>query len=323
MVMKLALIGSGLIVHQLLGAIEQDFPFELEVIWGRQHSRDKLEDLSKTYGIKRVSYDYDEILKSDIDVVYIALLNPFHYAYTKKALEAGKHVILEKPFAMSLKETEELIALAKQNKRLLLEAINNQYLPNFLKVKELLPRVGDVKLVCFNYSQYSTRYDRFKRGEILPVFDPEYGGGALMDLNVYNIHLAVGLFGKPSQVHYFPNMEQRVDTSGVLVMQYEGFQCVCIAAKDCGAPMMNMIQGDLGSIAIPTAPNTMEVVEFRDNAGRIEQYRENVYEHRLLHEFYAFAEMIEREEYELCYETLEQSRIVSEILDYGRSVTLP
>ena len=320
--MKLALIGSGLIVHQLLEAIDQDFPFELEVIWGRQHSKEKLENLAETYGIRRVSYDYDEILQSDIDVVYIALLNPFHYAYTKKALEAGKHVILEKPFAMNLKETDELIALAKEKRRILLEAINNQYLPNFYKVKELLPRVGDVKLVSFNYSQYSTRYDRFKRGEILPVFDPEYGGGALMDLNVYNIHLAVGLFGKPKHVHYFPNMEQRVDTSGVLVMHYAGFQCVCIAAKDCGAPMTNMIQGDLGSIAIPAAPNTMEVVEFRNNGGQIEHYQENVFDHRLMHEFYAFAEILEREDYGRCYEKLEQSRIVSEILDYGRSVTL-
>ena len=320
--MKLAIIGSGLIVNQLLGAVDQTFPFSLEVIWGREHSKEKLEHLAETYGIKRISYDYDEILDSDVEVVYIALLNPFHYEYTKKALEAGKHVILEKPFAMNLAETQELINLAKEKGCMLLEAINNQYLPNFDRIKALLPKAGDVKLVCFNYSQYSTRYDRFKKGEILPVFDWKYGGGALMDLNVYNIHLAVGLFGRPETIDYFPNMEQGVDTSGVLVMQYRTFQCVCIAAKDCGAPMMNMIQGDRGSICIPTAPNTLELVEFQDNKGQKECYRENRFEHRLMHEFYAFADILEQENYAFCYDMLEQSRIVGEILDQARSVTL-
>ena len=94
-----------------------------------------------------------------------------------------------------------------------------------------------------NYSQYSSRYDAFKRGEIAPAFNPEMGGGALRDLNIYNIHLLVGLFGKPHRVEYLPNVERGVDTSGILVLDYGNFKAVAIGAKDCSAEIRSTIQG--------------------------------------------------------------------------------
>ena len=60
----------------------------------------------------------------------------------------------------------------------MIEAITNQYLANFTAIKEALSDIGDVKIVNINYSQYSSRYDAFKRGEIAPAFNPEMGGGA-------------------------------------------------------------------------------------------------------------------------------------------------
>ena len=80
------------------------------------------------------------------------------------------------------------------------EAIINQYVPNFYKIKELLPKLGKIKIVECNFSQYSSRYNAFKEGNILPAFDYTKSGGALMDLNIYNIHFVVGLFGKPMNI---------------------------------------------------------------------------------------------------------------------------
>ena len=82
----------------------------------------------------------------------------------------------------------------------MIEAIINQYLENFKVIKDSLSEIGDIKIVNINYSQYSSRYDAFKQGEIAPAFNPEMGGGALRDLNIYNIHLLVGLFGNPNRV---------------------------------------------------------------------------------------------------------------------------
>lgn len=84
---------------------------------------------------------------------------------------AGKHVICEKPFTLTLAEFEDLAKLQSKN-CILLEAITNQYLGNFASIKANLAKLGDIKIVECNYSQYSSRYDAFKRGEIAPAFDP-------------------------------------------------------------------------------------------------------------------------------------------------------
>ena len=69
-----------------------------------------------------------------------------------------------------------------------------------------------------------------------------------MDLNIYNINLMLGLFGRPKQIHYFPNIDRGIDTSGIAIMDFESFKAACIAAKDCKAPASVMIQGDKGYI---------------------------------------------------------------------------
>ncbi|MFR2502999.1 MAG: hypothetical protein ACLS85_11090 [Coprobacillus cateniformis] len=124
----------------------------------------------------------------------------------------------------------------------MVEAVSTQYLPNTLKIKELLPTLGQIKIVSANYSQYSSRYDAFKAGEVLPAFNPAMSGGALMDLNIYNINLVVALFGKPLNVNYEANIQRGIDTSGILTLDYDSFKCVCIGAKDCKAPVATNIQ---------------------------------------------------------------------------------
>ena len=169
--------------------------------------------------------------------------NNQHARYAKVALEAGKHVIVEKPMAVNALQAEELACLARRKKVFLFEAMTTQYLENYNKIRELLPRIGTVKLVQCNFSQYSSRYDAFCAGETPTSFDPARAGGALMDLNVYNISYVVGLFGEPNQVHYTANIERGIDTSGILTMDYNSFRAVCMAAKDCGAPARYVIQG--------------------------------------------------------------------------------
>ena len=113
-------------------------------------------------------------------------------------------MILEKPFTVTYEEAKKLAELARAKGLVLFEAITNQYNANYEKVRELLPGLGDVKIVQLNFSQYSSRYEAFKQGNIAPVFDAAKAGGALMDLNVYNSHFVVGLFGEPKAVHYYP-----------------------------------------------------------------------------------------------------------------------
>ena len=223
--MKLGIIGSGMIVYDLLTFIDIIDEIELTAILGRKESQEKIETLINKHHIKKAYYDYDELLNDDeIDTIYVALPNHLHYEYTKKALLHNKHVICEKPFTSNVNELDELIALAKQQNCLLFEAITNQYLPTFKEIKEKISEIGKISIISSNYSQYSSRYNAFKRGEILPAFDVNKSGGALMDLNVYNIHFVVGLFGAPNKVEYFANIEKGIDTSGVAILEYPTFK---------------------------------------------------------------------------------------------------
>ena len=241
--------------------------------------------------------------------------NHTHYDYAKKALLAGKHVICEKPFTLHLEEFEELAKLAQEKELLLMEAITNQYLANFTAIKEALSDIGDVKIVNINYSQYSSRYDAFKRGEIAPAFNPEMGGGALRDLNVYNIHLLVGLFGKPNRVEYLPNVERGVDTSGILVLDYGHFKAVAIGAKDCIAEIRSTIQGDKGAITIFGATNTLPEIGVTLNGQKERIVNLNSLQHRMHDEFVAFEKMVATKDFDSVAKQLEHSRQVMEVLD--------
>ncbi|MGE9834154.1 Gfo/Idh/MocA family protein [Streptococcus orisratti] len=314
--MKLAILGTGKIVDEVLPVLKEINGIELSAILSTPRSLEKAQKLAEIYGISQASSDYDSILANpDVDTIYVALPNHLHYDYAKKALQAGKHVICEKPFTLTLAEFEDLVAIAEQRQLFLLEAITNQYLGNFSYVKENLSKLGDIKIVECNYSQYSSRYDAFKRGEIAPAFDPEKGGGALRDLNIYNIHLVVGLFGKPEMVHYLANMERGVDTSGMLVMDYGHFKCVCIGAKDCSADIRSTIQGNKGSVTILGPTNTMPEVNLSLNGQSMQLVNQNSLNHRMHDEFVAFQNIISNREYNNQKAALEHSRAVMEVLD--------
>ena len=282
--MKLALLGTGMIVTEVLPVLITIEGIELEAILSTPRSLDKAEALAKQYGLSQATSDYEAILSNpEVDTIYVGTPNHTHYDYAKKALLAGKHVICEKPFTLHLEEFEELAKLAQEKELLLMEAITNQYLANFTAIKEALSDIGDVKIVNINYSQYSSRYDAFKRGQIAPAFNPEMGGGALRDLNIYNIHLLVGLFGKPNRVGYLPNVERGVDTSGILVLDYGNFKAVAIGVT---------LNGQKERIVNLNSP-----------------------QHRMHDEFVAFEKMVATKDFDSVAKQLEHSRQVMEVLD--------
>lgn len=314
--MKLAILGTGKIVEEVLPVLKEINGIELSAILSTPRSIEKAEKLAELYAISQASSDYDSILANpDVDTVYVALPNHLHYDYAKKALLAGKHVICEKPFTLTLAEFEDLAKIAEQKNRILLEAITNQYLGNFASIKANLAKLGDIKIVECNYSQYSSRYDAFKRGEIAPAFDPAKGGGALRDLNIYNIHLVVGLFGKPERVQYLANMERGIDTSGILIMDYGNFKAACIGAKDCSADIKSTIQGNKGSIAVLGPTNSMPELSLSLNGQSLTMINENSLNHRMHDEFVAFQAIIEHEDMTATKLALDHSHLVMEVLD--------
>ena len=313
--MKLAVLGTGKIVQEFLPMIQQVTDVELVALLSTPRSLDKAKEMQAQYHIQEVYTDYETLLSNaTIDTVYVALPNHLHYQYTKAALLQGKNVICEKPFTLNAQQLQELIQIATEKRLILLEAITNQYLNNFLQIKKDLAQLGKIKIVECNYSQYSSRYDAFKEGKILPAFDPQKGGGALMDINIYNIHFVVGLFGKPEKVQYLANIERDIDTSGILVLDYGAFKAVCIGAKDSTAQIRSVIQGTDGSIEVLGATNEMPRYERRSKT-EIEAVNANLDKHRMYQEFEKFTEVIDQKDLAFALEQLNHSLTVMQVVD--------
>ena len=314
--MKLGILGTGMIVREFLPWLAgPDCPFTVQALCSTQRSAPVADEMCEQYGIPQRTTNYFELLQW-VDVIYLAVPNLQHYRYAKVALEAGKHVIVEKPMACTAAQTEELAALARRKKVFLFEAMTTQYLENYNKIRELLPRIGRVKLVQCNFSQYSSRYDAFCAGETPVSFDPECAGGALMDLNVYNISYIVGLFGEPNQVHYLANMERGIDTSGILLLEYPDFICQCTGAKDCAAPGSVQLIGDAGRILIePGSSNCQKLRLVRPGQEDIcSEYSESPW-------FYEVAEIamiLALKDYDACYAALKKTRQVVTVLEAAR-----
>lgn len=245
---RLGTIGSGFIVRYILDNVVRTEGITLEAVYSR--TEEKGNALAAAYGCGKVYTDMDDFLADEnIDLVYIATPNLLHYEQAKKALLAGKHVLLEKPFTTKLEQARELAGIAREKDLILLEAAPTAYLPNLEILKEELEKIGRIKLVMSNFSQYSSRYDAVLRGEKPAIFDPEFAGGCLMDINFYNVLLNVMLFGKPKTAAYYANLYPGLcDTSGVMVMQYDGFVSTNAGAKDTKGVNFFQIEGEEGYI---------------------------------------------------------------------------
>ena len=315
--MKLGIVGSGKIVQEFLPWLASSGVAELAALCSTPRSAEAAAALCAQYGVPLHTTDYGQLLAA-CDTVYIALPNLLHTPYAKAALEAGRNVIVEKPLAPAAAEAAALARLAHQKGVVLFEAMTTQYLENYRKLRALLPRVGQVRLVQCNFSQYSSRYDAFCAGQVAPVFDPQQAGGALMDLGVYNVSYIVGLFGEPQQVHYAANIERGIDTSGILTMEYSSFKAVSIAAKDCAAPARYVIQGTKGYLLQKSTANICGAVTFHANDGREEHFSLNGRRPRCAAEFEAFAHAIDTGDQELCSGMLDTSLAVSRVLTAAR-----
>ena len=314
--MKLGILGTGMIVKDLMTTY-QELNIEKTYVLATEKSKEKANEMVEKYHLDKVYTDYDELLQSDIDTVYCALPNFLHYSFSKKALENGKNVIIEKPITANSKELEDLIETANKKNLMIFEAMNLHYTPSFLSLKEDLKKLGDIKIVSFNYSQYSSRYNAFKEGTILPAFDYHKAGGALMDLNVYNIHALIDLFGKPVYHKYMANIERNIDTSGMMIFDFEHFKALCIGAKDCKAPLMNTIQGNLGAIVVKSPLSQMTEYEicYNDGTSEVKSFEKK---HRLIYEFKEFMRMMEEKDVKKQKEMLDLSLFISKLMEEGR-----
>ncbi|XOQ44936.1 MAG: Scyllo-inositol 2-dehydrogenase (NADP(+)) IolU [Clostridium sp.] len=316
--MKIGIVGSGLIVEVFLEAVKRIDSIHAAAICVRERRMERALELSQKYSIRRQYTDYDQMLEDpEIDFVYIALPNRLHYEYAAKALKKHINVLVEKPAVLTTMEFAELARLAEEHQLFLFECITTIHLPNFQDIKKRIGEIGTIHTVEANYTQYSSRYDQFKQGIITNIFNPAMGGGALMDINQYNAHFAVGMWGTPEDVCYYPNISNGIDISGVLILRYPNFICSCIGAKDSHGLSHVTIHGEKGFIHMDSAPNECRHYKIK-TAKNVETVNLQQQDNRLYYELCAFSDMYERRDYDSMRLLLEHSKQVVSILEKAR-----
>lgn len=248
--MKIGTVGTGTIVATMLENLKHFPDFSCEAVYSRREATAL--NFARRFQVSKTYTDLDAMCQDpDIDCIYIASPNSLHYTQARKALSYGKHVLCEKPFTVHLSEARELVRLAGEKNLLLLETITTVYHPNFAKVAELLPEIGDIQMIQGTFCQYSGKYDAFLGGALPNVFNPDFAGGALMDINLYNIYFVAALLGKPHKLQYLAAKAfNGIDTHGILSMEYPGILCTLTGAKDCSAENGIQIIGTNGYMHI-------------------------------------------------------------------------
>lgn len=282
---NVGVIGSGFIAPRFLEASKEVGGYHIKAI-SSPHNFERLKELKEIYEIDYVTLNYKDILKDEeIDLIYIGSPNNTHYDYAKEILMVNKSVLCEKPFVSSEKEAIELVNLAKSKNLMIYEAIMTPTLPTYIKIKELLKNEQILK-IDLNFSQYSHRYDDFKKGIIKPVFNKSMQGGALRDLNVYNIAFCIGLFGEPINVEYFPSIEREIDVGGKLILSYPQFEANLLAYKNKQGPTYIDIITSKGILHSDNPASTIDKFSYLGNSYKNEKscYFEELKEFKRVYE---------------------------------------
>lgn len=178
------IIGAGNIAHKFIEAVRMTKNADVTAVASK--SLERARDWAKKEGLSRYYDSYETLLADpDIDIIYIATLSNAHYDNIKACLEAGKHVICEKPMTQTASQAQEMITLAREKQLFLMEGMWSRFLPKSLRVRRWIQegRIGELHLMQANIGWKADKtYNK-------RLFYPELGGGSLYDIGIYPMEL--------------------------------------------------------------------------------------------------------------------------------------
>lgn len=185
------------------------------------------------------------------DAAYVASPNALHESQSVFFLERGSHVLCEKPAAADTASLSRMTEAAEKGNARFVEAMRPAHDPAITAIRRAVERIAPVRMARLEFSQYSSRYDRFLSGEKVNTFDPAMGNAALLDLGVYAIACALMLFGEPTGIS--PRsifLENGFEAAGTATFEYPGFLCNINYSKVCETASPSVILGERGAVTI-------------------------------------------------------------------------
>ncbi|MDO4321036.1 MAG: Gfo/Idh/MocA family oxidoreductase [Lachnospiraceae bacterium] len=313
-VLHIGSVGTSSIMKVIQEGIRLTDGLETKVIYSRDMERGRA--FAGSAGVEECCDDYEAMIaREDLDIIYIASPNCFHAQQAVRALERGKHVIVEKPAAVSGGELREMEAAARQNGVFFFEAITTLFMPNYTVCRNMLPRLGRLTGADICFGRYSSKYDDYLAGKNPNIFNPEMKAGALNDMGIYCIHMAVDLFGAPQQVSYEAEYGPNgIDLCGTLLLEYPELVCRITTSKDRDLKCGFRLEGENGFLASEGELNVFPAC-YGEIGGASVTINEPTGENRMVHELARFRDAILNCDTEFFDRMCRQSREAAEILE--------
>lgn len=278
---RFGVVGTGGIAR----AMTRDIALlpDVDVVAVGSRTTESAERFATELVVPQAHGSYEALVKDpDVDAVYVATPHPGHHDAAMLAIEAGKAVLVEKPFTMDARQAESLVAAAGERGTFLMEAMWARFLPHMARVREVLAggELGELVTVTADHGQWFAFDPRHR------LFAPELGGGALLDLGVYVVSFASMVLGEPSHVTARSTPTSTgVDAQTSIVLDHPGgAQAVLSASLRAKSPCRATVVGTDGRLEIDTtfySPTTFTVIPRDGDAWRFDEPHEG---HGLRHE---------------------------------------
>lgn len=248
--MKWGILATGTIAAKFAETINK-MEGDQVLIACASRSMEKAQSFADKFGIKRAYGAYEEMMSDDeVEAVYIATPNNLHYENCVMCLNAGKHVLCEKPFTTTREEGEMLFALAKAKGLFIMEAFWIRFLPALQKMKVLIDS-GEIGDVVWARSEYGFVANGERRAR---KFDSALAGGALLDIGIYNLgfmRMVMGDMNPESFSSRHHMNEYGTDDFSSILLSYPGGKTACVTTSiGISIEKYAIIYGTAGSISL-------------------------------------------------------------------------
>ncbi|HFI0226373.1 TPA: Gfo/Idh/MocA family protein [Streptococcus suis] len=309
--LNFGIVGTSDISHKFISSAHLSKYFQLSAIFSR-----KLEtavSFSTNYENVILYTEWIKFLSAPIDLVYIASPNALHFEHAKAVLKAGKHAIVEKPMVSTPQELAQLRQIAKENGVFLFEAARNYHevaiaiIRDFLKDKTVLG-------ANFSYAKYSSKMPDLLAGQTPNIFSTDFSGGALMDLGVYTLYTAIGLFGRPNAARYTAQqLPSSIDLNGTGQLTYDDFLVSIQAGKNITSNLPSEIYTSEGTLTLNACQHISSAI-FTKHDGSQVVLPIRAQEDAMLEEVQAIAQAIQTGNHDLANEWLDVAESVHQTL---------
>lgn len=243
---KWGIIGLGNIANQFASDLMLLEDAEIVAVASRNQETAIL--FAEKYNNPRAYDSYEALFKDDeVDIIYIATPHNSHAELSIRALENGKHVLCEKPMALSYSDAVRMIEASKKNNKFFMEAFWTRFNPSVKEVLQLIKKgeIGDVKYINADFAFRGSETENQR------LFDKNLGGGALFDIGVYPLFLSYIIVGKPKEIIAKAiKHKSDIDLQTSMILQYESAQSILHASIVSESDMKAVIAGTEGRIEL-------------------------------------------------------------------------